>query len=74
MRKSFHLNYNIFIAWKFIAWKFNTLERLSLDSEDGFCTGCRDVSKKNSPSQDSNHLDDLFQSRYVNPGFKPFSY
>ena len=28
----------------------------------------------NSPSQDSNHPDDLFQSRYVNPGFKPFSY
>ena len=29
----------------------------------------------NSPSQDSNHPDDLFQSRYyVIPGFKPFSY
>ena len=27
-----------------------------------------------SPSQDSNHPDDLFQSRYVTPGFKPFSY
>ena len=27
----------------------------------------------NSPSQDSNHPDDLFQSRYVTPGFKPFS-
>ena len=27
----------------------------------------------NSPSQDSNHPD-LFQSRYVTPGFKPFSY
>jgi len=26
------------------------------------------------PSQDSNHPDDLFQSRYVTPGFKPFSY
>jgi len=26
------------------------------------------------PSQDSNHRDDLFQSRYVTPGFKPFSY
>ena len=25
-------------------------------------------------SQDSNHPDDLFQSRYVAPGFKPFSY
>ena len=25
----------------------------------------------NSPSQDSNHPDDLFQSRYVTPGFKP---
>ena len=27
----------------------------------------------NSPSQDSYHPDDLFQSRYVTPGFKPFS-
>ena len=26
----------------------------------------------NSPSQDSNHPDDLFQSRYLTPGFKPF--
>ena len=25
---------------------------------------------KDSPSQDSNHLNDLFQSRYVTPGFK----
>ena len=28
----------------------------------------------NSPCQDSNHPDDHFQSRYVTPGFKPFSY
>ena len=28
----------------------------------------------NSPSQDSNHPDDLIQSRYVTPGFKEFSY
>ena len=28
----------------------------------------------NSPSQDSSHPDGLFQSRYVTPGFKPFSY
>ena len=28
----------------------------------------------NSPSQDSNHPDGLFQSRYVTPGFKPFSH
>ena len=27
-----------------------------------------------SPEKDSNHPDDLFQSRYVTPGFKPFSY
>ena len=26
-----------------------------------------------SPSQDSNHPDDRFQSRYVTPRFKPFS-
>ena len=28
----------------------------------------------NSLSQDSNHPDNLFQSRYATPGFKPFSY
>ena len=28
----------------------------------------------NNRSQDSNHPDDHFQSRYVIPGFKPFSY
>ena len=28
----------------------------------------------NSPSQDSNPPDDLFQSRYVTPGLTPFSY
>ena len=28
----------------------------------------------NSRSQDSNHPDDLFQSMYVTPGFRPFSY
>ena len=28
----------------------------------------------NSPSQDFHHPDDRFQSRYVTPGFKPFSY
>ena len=27
-----------------------------------------------STSQDCNHPDDLFQSRYAIPGFKPFSY
>ena len=27
-----------------------------------------------SPSQDSNHPDDLFQARYVTTGFKPFLY
>ena len=26
----------------------------------------------NSPSQDSNHPDDLFQSRFLTPGFQPF--
>ena len=41
-------------------WIFNWLT-LPLDSEDGFRTGCRNA-------------DDLFQSRYVTPGFKPFSY
>ena len=28
----------------------------------------------NSPSQDSNHPDYLFQSKYVTPGFKQFSF
>ena len=28
----------------------------------------------NSPYKNSNHPDDLFQSRHVTPGFKPFSY
>ena len=28
----------------------------------------------NSPSQDSCHPDDFFQSRYATLGFKPFSY
>ena len=28
----------------------------------------------NSPSQNSSHPDDLFQSKYVTPGFKAFSY
>ena len=47
----------------------------SSESEDGFITGCRDVRHKlnNSLSDDSNNPDDLFQSSYVNPGFKPFS-
>ena len=32
------------------------------------------VIANNSPSQAFNHPDDLSQSRYVTPGFKPFSY
>ena len=32
------------------------------------------VTNSSSLSQDSNHPDDLFQSRYVTPGLKPFSY
>ena len=28
----------------------------------------------NNTSQDSNHEDDHFQSTYITPGFKPFSY
>ena len=32
------------------------------------------TSVTNSPSQDSNHPDIIFQSRYVTPGFKPFCY
>ena len=31
------------------------------------------VVSDNSPSQDSYHPDDLFQSKYATPGFKPFS-
>ena len=44
----------------------------SLDSEDGFRTGCRNNSRKQQSLSDSNHRDDLFQSRNVTPGFKPF--
>ena len=32
------------------------------------------VGANNSPSQDSSHPDDHFQSRYVTPGLKQFSY
>ena len=32
------------------------------------------VIANNCPSQAFNHPDDLSQSRYVTPGFKPFSY
>ena len=47
----------------------------SSDSDDGFRMGYVEMSvTNNSPCQDSNHPDDLFQSRYVTPGFKPFSY
>ena len=34
----------------------------------------RTVVSDNSLSQDSYQPDDLFQSRYATPGFKPFSY
>ena len=54
-------------------WIFNWL-RLSLDSEDGFCQVVEMSVANNGSFQDSNHPDDLFQSRYVTPGFKPFSY
>ena len=37
-------------------------------------TTCAEAITNNRPSQDSNHPDDLFQLRYVTPGFKPFSY
>ena len=56
----------------------------SQDSEDGFFRvrtlkmASAQVVKmsvaNNSPSQDSSHPDDLFQSRYVTPGFRSFSY
>jgi len=42
------------------------------DSEYGFCQVVETSVANNSPSQDSNHLDDLFQSRYVTLGFKAF--
>ena len=55
-------------------WRFDNLceghlqskedDWLKIDSEDGFRTGCRKVSTNNSKSLDSNHPDDLFQSRY----------
>ena len=58
---------------------------LILDPNRQFCMGYRQTviekdhlgdwsPEKDCCSQDSNHPDDLFQSRYVTPGFKPFSY
>ena len=44
-----------------------------LDSENGFTQVVETSVTNNSPSQDSNHPDDLFQSRYVTPGFKPYA-
>jgi len=37
-------------------------------------TGCRSVGRWRRSFSDSDHPDDLFQSQYVTPGFKPFSY
>jgi len=37
-------------------------------------TTCAEAITNNRPSQDPNHPDDPFQSRYVTPGFKPLSY
>ena len=42
------------------------------DSEYGFCQVVETSVANNSPSQDSSHLDDLFQSRYGTLGFKAF--
>ena len=44
-------------------WIFNWL-KLALDSEDGSVQVVRTSVAKNSPSQDSNHPDDHYQSRY----------
>ena len=46
---------------------------LPLDSEDGSAQVVETSVTNNSPSQGSYHPDDLFQSRYATPGFKPFS-
>ena len=45
----------------------------SLDSEDVLRQNVETLVANNSPSQDFSHPDDLFQSRYVTPRFKPFS-
>ena len=48
--------------------------RLSLTLKMAFAQVVEMSVARNSPSQDSFHPDDLFQARYVTPGFKPFSY
>ena len=55
-------------------FRVKPLKMASVDSDDGFRRVSVETSvTNNSPSQDSNHPDDLFQSRYITPGFKPFS-
>ena len=54
-----------------------TFNQLKIGKPDliGASTQVVETSVANSrPSQDSSLPDDLFQSRYVTPGFKPFSY
>ena len=48
------------------------VKEIKANSEYGFCQVVETSVANNSPSQDSNHLDDLFQSRYVTLGFKAF--
>ena len=62
-------------------WRFDNLCGSHLQSQDSLLTlkmaSAQVVETSvtnNSPSQDSYHPDDLFQSRYATPGFKPFSY
>ena len=56
------------IPWlKKIIWVIGVLRRTVVSDNNTNNTN-------NSPSQDSHHPDDLSQSRYVTPGFKPFSY
>ena len=53
-----------------------TLKMTSSESSDLTLTSSQVVETSvtnNSLSQDSNNPDDLFQSRYVSPGYKQFS-
>ena len=54
-------------------WRFDNLCRSHLQTQVASARVVETSVTNNSPSQDSNHPDDLFQSRYVTPEFKPFS-
>ena len=53
--------------------EFSTEQNRSLDSEDGYRTDCRNVSRQQQFFVGFQSPGDHFQSRYVTPGLNPFS-